>query len=275
MRADLHLHTVCSDGDFTPERIVDGAVRGGVDIIAVTDHDGMQACAETAQFAKSAGVRAVDGIEVSAYDGAVKFHTLGYGVDGKKFKPFLDKLYESSYIRAEDIIKKLNAVGIPVTMDDINEQRYSLDTPVHGMHIARAVIKLGFVSTPDKFFKKYLGVNKPAFSIIQRPTPEQAVRAIVEAGGFASVAHPGRIRMDADILKEKLKALKDVGLGGIEVYHSTHTVEKTAYYYNLAEELSLLKTGGSDAHGPTGTRKIGTPEFYPDDALMEKLGFDK
>ncbi|MDE6586156.1 MAG: PHP domain-containing protein [Clostridia bacterium] len=274
MRADLHTHSVCSDGELLPKQIVDFAVKAGVELIAVTDHDAMQACGEVAAFAKEAGIRSVDGIEVSAYDGTVKFHTLGYGMDKEKFKTFLKRLYESSAERAEDIIKKLNAINIPVTWDDVNEQRYSLTAPIHGIHIARAVVKLGYVESTKKFFSKYLAPKKPAFSVIRRPSPKEAVRAIVEAGGFASVAHPARIDMDADELKTKIKQLKDEGLGGIEVYYSTHTEEKTAYYYNLAEELSLLKTGGSDTHNPTGKEKIGTPVFNADDRLLEKLRFN-
>lgn len=271
----MHTHTVFSDGDFLPKQVVDCAVGAGVKLIAVTDHDNMLACGEVSALSKAAGIRAVDGIEVSAYCGSVKFHTLGYGVDRAKFKLFTDRLYEGSFIRAADVIKKLDGMGLHLTMDEIIAERYSPDAPVHGMHIARAAVKLGYAKCCEEFFKNYLGENRPAFSVAGRPTPEEAVKAIVGAGGFASVAHPGRIDMDGETLKEKLKSLKDVGLGGIEVYYSTHTEEKTEYYYKLAEELSLIATGGSDTHGPAGTRKIGTPAFYADDALLEKLNVEK
>lgn len=274
MRADLHIHTINSDGLLTPEVIADEAKSVGVELVAVTDHDATQACDKILSLAKERGFRAVRGIEVSAYDGTVKFHTLGYGIDEKKFSAFEKKLFLSSLERTEEIIKKLNAINIPLTWEDINEQRYSLTAPVHGAHIARAMVARGFIESYAVYFKKFAAKNKPAFTVICRPSPEEAVRAITEAGGLAVVAHPGRIWLDDEALKAKIISLKDEGLGGIEVYYTTHTEEKTAYYKKLAEELSLLKTGGSDTHVLDGTRAIGLPPFYADGELLEKLKID-
>ena len=124
MRADLHTHTVCSDGKLTPQRIVDLACEAGVELIAVTDHDAMQACPELQSLAKEMGLHSVNGIEISAYTPErIKFHTLGYNIDEKLFEPFQKRLFQSSYERAEEIIFKLNKIGMELTMDDVNRHR--------------------------------------------------------------------------------------------------------------------------------------------------------
>jgi len=271
MRADLHIHTYYSDGTQSPLTVAEAAKSAGLELIAVTDHDGMAASAEVGRYAAERGIKTVAGIEVSAYKGTVKFHTLGYGMDEDKFSGFLKRLYESSYIRAEDIISKLRKIGFDITMDDVDGQRYSPNAPVHGMHIARAMVEKGFVDRPNTFFKKYVAYGKPAFSCIHRPSPEETCEAIVAAGGFASVAHPARIRMEAEELKNYLVELKAHGLGGIEVYYTTHTEEQTRYYEFLADEFDLIKTGGSDTHNADGTRVIGQPAFDAGGALLEKL----
>ena len=271
MTADLHMHTVHSDGLMTPQDVVDCAESAGVGLIAVTDHDTVSAYAEVSRLAESKGIKTVTGIEVSAYDNRIKMHTLGYGIDIKKFAPFQQRLFESSFERAKDIIFKLNNLGFDITMEEVFAERNSSTVPVHGMHIARVMVKKGYVASCDRFFKKYIAYGKPAFSCIHRPTPEEAVRAICEAGGLAVLAHPGRIQMDAAALKSKIKSLADCGLGGIEVYYTTHTKEQTAYYENLAETFHLLKTGGSDTHVLGGKRTIGQPRFEPSAELLKRL----
>ncbi|MDE6667458.1 MAG: PHP domain-containing protein [Clostridia bacterium] len=273
MTADLHMHTVYSDGTLTPQTVVDCAESAGLGLFAVTDHDNVSAYAEVAYLAKSKGIKTVTGIEVSAYDNGIKFHTLGYGIDLEKFAPFQKKLYDGSLERAKDIVLKLNNLGFGISMEDVLAERYSSTVPVHGAHVARAMIKKGFVESFEAFFKNFLFRGKPAFSCIQRPTSEEAVRAICEAGGLAVLAHPGRIEADAETLKSKIESLALCGLGGIEVYYSTHTNEQTAYYENLAESLNLLKTGGSDTHtlGFGGRRVIGQPRFEPSAFLLKRL----
>ena len=275
MRADLHTHTVCSDGALFPKDIVDWAVKEGVELIAVTDHDAMQACDELCRLAEDSGITGVRGIEVSAYINRIKFHTLGYNVDKEKFKPFQDRLFLSSYERTLDIIDKLSKIGLSLTIDEIDEVRYSKTAPYHAAHIGQTMVKKGYCKTEWEFFRKYLAYGKPAFSCIHRPTPEETCEAIVAAGGFAVVAHPARISMEQDSLAAEIEKLKDHGLGGIEAYYSTHTDEQTTYYKNLAKSLNLSVTGGSDTHAFDGGRGIGKPVFDADGELLEKLGVKK
>lgn len=273
MTVDLHIHTYYSDGVLSPEKVVNLAICGGVSVISVTDHDTMKGVERTKSSADKFGVEVVEGVEVSAYDGDIKFHTLGYGVDVKKFQPFLDKIYKNSFARAEDVIFKLNRAGVNIGLDDAAGERYSSDTPVHGMHIARAVLKKGYVKSVAEFFIKYVD-SKVVFSAKGRPSPEEVCEAITSAGGLAVVAHPGRIKMGEKQLKDRIKSLICCGLGGIEVYYTTHTKEQTAYYKNLADSLGVFSTGGSDTHVEGGGRIIGQPRFAPDVALLKRLNLD-
>lgn len=274
LRADLHMHTAYSDGALTPAYIADIAVEHGVELLAVTDHDTMGACDGFLRVAGSKGLKAVNGVEISAYVGTVKVHTLGYNLDKKKIEPFLYRLREGSLERAADIVSKLNKSGIGLTMDDVCASRSYPDSPVHVFHIAAAAVKKGYAENPWDFFNAYLAYGKPAFSCICRPSPERTVEEITAAGGLAVVAHPGRISMDKEALRKTVTGLKERGLGGIEVYYSTHTDKETAYYKRLAESLGLLCTGGSDTHRPEGGREIGKPRFYASEELLEKLGID-
>lgn len=274
IRADLHLHTAYSDGSLTPEYIVNNAISKGIKLVAVTDHDCMEGCNNFLAATRQKGLLAVSGAEISAYCGNVKFHTLGYGMDENKFRLFLDKLYKGSCVRAEEIISKLNKIGVEITLNDVNLCRFSLTAPIHVMHVANALVNRGYADTPFRAFGKYLAFGKPAFSSACRPTPEETVKEITAAGGFAVVAHPARIDLDGQALYDKIKSLKDSGLGGIEVYYSTHTNKETDYYNKLAKSLGLVVTGGSDTYHPVGNREIGKPEFFASPELLEKLKID-
>lgn len=275
MRADLHLHTYYSDGLMSPADVVREAENNGVQLISITDHDCMLAYPEVFAIAEKAGVKVVAGIEVSAYFGDVKIHTLGYNIDPncQTFKDFYKELFEGSLKRADDIISKLNKNGVSVTLEEICASRFSLLSPVHGMHIARTCAKKGYGGGNEfTFYNKYLAWGNCAYSGICRPSPEKTVEIISACGGFSSLAHPGRIDMSAEELKDLVKKLTNCGLGGIEAVYSAHTVTETAYYKEMARTFGLTVTGGSDTHVTGRSRKVGTPQFFTDGSLAEKLG---
>ena len=272
LRADLHVHTYYSDGQYSPADIARLSSERGLQIVAVTDHDGCLAYDELHAACKPFGVTAVRGIEVSAYSGDVKVHTLGYCFkDTPAWLKFVNSLREGSFARAEDILKKLKACGVEIPFEEASAQRYSDEMPIHSIHIARAAVKLGYVRSPYDFFAEYMMAGRPAFSTVARPTPEIAVAAIKEAGGISSLAHPGRVMLDKEGLTALVKKLKCFGLDGIEAVYSTHTAADEERFKNLAKKYKLLITGGSDSHYAEGRKKVGTPAFYPDAHLLEKL----
>lgn len=274
MRADLHVHSYYSDGLLSPADIAKNAASNGVALIAVTDHDCMLACDETSKACAERGIKFVNGIEVSAYSGQTKIHTLGYNIDKDCaiFRQFAKRLYEGSLRRAEDVIFKLNKNGVSLSMEEVFKVQLVKEIPVHTMHIAYAAAKKGYAGSPFNFYLEYLTSGKPAFSDLCRPAPEEAVEVITACGGFSSLAHPGRVDLPKDDLNKIIARMKACGLGGIEAVYSAHTANETAYYKETANAFDLLVTGGSDTHFSSGNKKIGTPVFYADKALAEKLG---
>ena len=274
MRADLHVHTYYSDGLQSPDDVARIAKNNGVELVCVTDHDTALAYPEFFTCCQRWGVKVVCGVEISAYSNGVRLHTLGYGIDPGHpvFGKFLQELQEGSFVRTEDIISKLNKNGIRISMEDILKHRKSDKAPIHSMYIARACTEKGYTPNPFLFQKDYLSSGCVGYSGLCRPTPEKAVEMITECGGFASLAHPGRIELEKEEVIALVKRLLPLGLKGIEAYHSAHTPQETAYFAQMAKEYGLLITGGSDTHFKEGNKKIGTPVFDCGEELCKKLG---
>lgn len=273
MKADLHLHTVYSDGLVTAKELIESAKANGVGLVSVTDHDTLLANDEAEEIGKKANIAYVRGMEVSAYAGEIKLHTLSYNADEKNSAlcGFLKELYKGSIERMERILHNLSKCGIKITMEEVDRERFCKTAPFHIMHLARAGAKKGLAGNQFEFFKKYLAYGKAGFCIACRPSPERTVEIISAAGGISSVAHPGRVEMNAYDFKKLLLRLKDCGLKGIEAAYFSHTYSQTAYYKELAKELDLFVTGGSDTHFFGGSRSVGSQTFEPDKALLQAL----
>ena len=273
IRADMHIHTYYSDGGQSPADVVAAARRMGVGLISVTDHDNMCGSREVRELALKAGVAALDGEEISAYDGDVKVHVLSYGADAKNpaYINFHKKLYDGAEKRTFDILRKLEKVNVRISYGEVVRERKCAKSPLHATYIAVAGARKGYAASPTAFYMRYLNYGAAGFSCIERPTPEETVRLISECGGFSSLAHPGRISMTADGLNALIKRLVPCGLAGIEAVYSGHTYTETQYYKELAEKYNLFVTGGSDTHYSMGNRCVGVPEFYPDERLLSAL----
>jgi len=273
VKADLHTHTIYSDGLHTPEEMAEYAFKAGLKIFSMTDHDNMDGDERKRAATEALGMIYVPGWEVSAYAG-YKVHITGYNCSTKSsaYKSFMRQRVCGSYERAEDIIKKLSSHGIYISIADAEEFHKIKESPLHTMHIARAVAKKGYY--PDEYivYRECLQRGKFAHSGVARPTPFEAIEVIRESGGISSVAHPGRIETDFAERENLIKSLAAAGLNGIEAVYTTHTVKDTEYFKALAGELSLLVTGGSDTHkqGFEG-RFVGKPLFEPDERLLAAL----
>lgn len=273
MKADLHVHTIYSDGLHTPEEIAEIAKAAKVEILSVTDHDNMDGDERKRAAAEALGIIYVPGWEVSAYAG-YKVHITGYNcsTESAAYKDFMRRRVEGSYARAEDEIKKFASHGIYITISDAEEFHAIKGSPLHTMHVARAVAKKGYF--PDEYvvYGECLKRGKFAYSDLARPDPFEAVEVIKASGGISSVAHPGRIETDFSSREKLIKDLAAAGLDGIEAVYTTHTKEETEYFKSLAKELSLLVTGGSDTHKQAfGGRYVGIPFFEPDELLLSAL----
>lgn len=268
MRADLHVHSVYSDGLYSPDEICKRAKSRGISLVSMTDHDTLAGEDVKRACAKRHGLSYLSGWEISAYDGDQKIHILGYGCrTDSAYEAFVEERKKASTLRAKDMVNKLKKLGMDLTFDEVVFELSSPDLPVHAMHVARALGgKLGI--RPEEAYMQYLAYGKPANSGLGRPTPEEAIDCIHALGGKAVVAHPGRLTMDEETREKALVSLFEYGADGIEVFYSSHTEKDVAYFLDIAKKRKLLITGGSDTHIEDGTREIGTPFYTVDTRLL-------
>lgn len=256
---DLHMHSTASDGSRSPAEVVAAAKAAGLAAIALTDHDTVAGLAEAREAGERLGVRIVAGVELSAVDGVVETHVLGLHLsDVSSLEAQLEALREMRRDRAVRMVEKLNAMSIPVTMEQVlaNADGGAIGRP----HIARALVEGGWAADFREAFDKYLGNGRPAcVQKAQLPMPD-AIRMIHEAGGLAVLAHPGMAGR-----RPRLEALRAMGLDGIEVLHPGHSPEDVQRLRNLARDLEMLPSGGSDWHGAAeGPRTIGMMHVPPE-----------
>ena len=275
MRADMHIHSYYSDGMLSPADIACACVKNGVDVAALTDHDNMNGSAEFVKECALRGIRGVRGLEISAYT-QVKVHILGYNVDDgcAEYGEFEKFVCDGALSRTAEILSKLKKRGIGLSFDDVIRERKCPRSPVHTMYIARAAARKGYAPSPAAFYAEMLAPGRPAYSDAGRPSPEYAVEVINACGGFASLAHPGRLELAPSERFALAKRLAGCGLRGIEAVYSGHTEGETAYFKEMAAKLSLIVTGGSDTHYAEGSRSVGTPLFLPSQELLAALGIN-
>jgi predicted metal-dependent phosphoesterase TrpH len=244
---DLHLHTTASDGLRTPEQLVEEAHAAGLTTIAVTDHDTVAATRHTERLARQRGINAVPGIEITSIENGRDVHLLGYFIDQdhQGLSDFLRQQRAQRMARVQAIAEQLASLGVPI---DIGPLLASAEHPdgrsIGRPQIARALVDAGHVADTVAAFDVWLGRGRPGFVPRCGASPEQVIAIIHEAGGLASLAHPGTTAID-----DRLSALRDAGLDAIEVFHSDHAPEVSERYRAMASTLDLLMTGGSDYHG--------------------------
>ena len=244
---DLHLHTTASDGLCSPRELVDQAAAAGVTTLAVTDHDTMAAVDEVSALAHAAGMRFVPGIEITAIENGADAHILGYFIDpdSPRLDSFLATQRESRVQRVAAIAERLAALGVHVDVRPLIEMASRQDGASVGRpQVARALVAAGYAVDTNDAFERWLARGRPGFVPRGGATAEDVIAIIHEAGGLASLAHPGVTKVDA-----RLAALRDAGLDALEAYHSDHDPETRDRYLRIARDLHLLVTGGSDYHG--------------------------
>jgi predicted metal-dependent phosphoesterase TrpH len=257
---DLHLHTTASDGVCTAPELVDMAWRVGITTMSVTDHDTVAAVAEIAALTRGIGMRFVPGIEITAVHEGRDVHMLGYFIDPESapFGEFLQRQRVDRVRRLSEMVDRLAEIGKPINREKVlakTEAGGSLGRPM----VARALVKAGHVADMRQAFDELIGEGKPAFVPRVGPPPSDVVGIIAEAGGVASLAHPGLLKRD-----DLIPALVEAGLPALEAFHSDHDPETTEHYLALALRYGLAVSGGSDYHGEPIRRrsafgKIGLP----------------
>ncbi len=266
MRADLHIHTTESDGRWHPHEIGREAEARGISIIAITDHDTTAAIAPAMGSAPQ-GVEVIPGIEISTSVGhAEEVHILGYWIDPDhpSLREYVTAMQKHRIQRAQRIVSRLNQQGIMITFDDV--LAHTPRQVVSRSHIAAAMQKAGYVQSKHQAFEEWIGVGRPAYVPRPKMSPEEAIELIRACGGVPVLAHPGLLR-DLSLVHR----LAHSALVGMEVVHSAHTPEQIAYFQQLAQELKLLPSGGSDCHGPGGKDAIYLGEYTIPVSWVEAL----
>ena len=252
MKSDLHIHTLYSDGVFSPEKIVDTAIDVGLQAIALTDHDNILSYKVAKDYLKKENkedkLEIIQGIEVNTLYKNYEVHILGYLMDvtNSDFQELLKVQQQARIKQTKEILSLLaKKEGIRIKFDDIKKQ-VAPGGSIGRPHIAKAITNAGGTTSVMEAYAKYIHDDSPVY--VQRKTvsPQDAVEIIYDAGGVPVIAHPH----DLDIAESLIKELMQYGLRGIEAYHRKHTPACVEYFSSMAEELGLIVTGGSDFHAP-------------------------
>ncbi len=243
-KVDFHLHTNCSDGQYSPNEVVKKAVNNGINFMAITDHDTISGLFNL-DYPKEK-IKVVNGIEFSTSN-YKEMHILGYNFD-KNDKLFLNELSILQQARKERknrIIDYLKNYGITLTDEDLDVKSDVVARP----HFAKAMVKKGYVSSIEQAFLKYLATDEFYKIDRQKPKAEEIFSLLKKSKGISVLAHPYSLNLQGEALFKEVSLLKEQGLMGIECFYSLHTKEFTTLCLDIAKRLDLLVTAGSDFHG--------------------------
>ncbi|MBN2279391.1 MAG: PHP domain-containing protein [Candidatus Marinimicrobia bacterium] len=247
---DLHTHTTVSDGTLTPEELVQKALNEGFKVIAITDHDNISGIEKARTVALGTGLEIVAGVEISVEYGPGTLHMCGYFLDLKNelLNDRLDFVQEARRNRNPKIVQKLQETGFEITMEEI--EKVAGGKQVGRPHFATVMFEKGYVTSKQEAFDKYLDKNAPCYVNKERLSLEESVKSIRAAGGIPVLAHPIQLKLaNEKEYREMFTYLKHKGVLGIEAYTSRQTDEENELFRQMAEELGMLITGGSDFHG--------------------------
>ena len=271
------MHSTASDGTYAPGELVALAGQQGFTLLAVTDHD--TTCGVTAaQAAGSAcGVRVIPGVELSVL-ASHGIHLLGHGVDiaDAALQRALADMCRNLEGRAQAILERLDKLGCPVPGERVRQ--LAREGAVGRPHIAMAMVELGYCSSVQEAFARYLGSAGAAYVPRERLSAQRAIDLVLGAGGVPVFAHPGLLPLTSPNLRALIESLRDRGLLGMEVWYPGHSPAQMDMLGRWAQQLGLVATGGSDFHGHVkphislGAGTAGAPEgwYEPLLALLER-----
>lgn len=244
---DLHSHTTHSDGDRSPAQLLTAAAAAGVTVLAVTDHDTVSGIAECRAASEAVGIRLVPGIELSCELHGREVHVLGHFIDERS--PAVGRLATGMLAerreRMERMVRRAQEQGLSgVTLERVVAASGgdNLGRP----HLARVLVDCGHAQSVKDAFERYLKTRGPLWVDRRRLEIPEALQIVHDAGGTASVAHPGA----NGVTRQELKGLAAQGLDAVEAWHPEHPPNQAEAFVRWADELGMLVTAGSDYHGP-------------------------
>jgi predicted metal-dependent phosphoesterase TrpH len=253
---DLHIHSTRSDGVLAPADLLRDVAAAGVRVTSLTDHDTLAGYRDVVRVgAIPDGVTLIPGVEINALvmrDLGLwewELHILGFGMDPDDagFEATLHEQREARRIRFDRTVAQLRQIGMPIDAQ-VAALATDDDDALGRPTIARALIRAGYANTVEDAFSRIIGHGGPGYVRREGLGPEEAIRAIRDAGGLPVLAHFREAPSRPDVLRE----LVDAGLGGLEVYYRTFDEATVAAMEAAAEVFGLVPTGGSDYHGDVG-----------------------
>lgn len=254
---DLHVHSNCSDGTFSPGELVDYAAQKGLSAFALTDHDTISGLEEALAYAGQLQARTgggtapqvIPGIELSTEYQGRDVHIVGLYIDYKNasFQKKLQDFVDSRTARNRKMCRLLQEAGIDITYEKLSDE--FPDCVITRAHYARYLLKHGYIKSLQEAFDRYIGDHCPYFVPRQKVTPAQAIQLILEADGIPVLAHPILYRLSSAGLEALVAECKKAGLLGIEAIYSTYSSAEERQIRQLADKYHLLISGGSDFHG--------------------------
>ena len=266
LNADLHCHSVVSDGTLTPEELAPRAAANGVELWSLTDHDEIGGQHRAIAAAHAVGMAYLTGAEISVTFAGVTVHIVGLGFDpdNAALREGLAETRDGRIPRARDMADQLAKVGIAGAYD--GALKY-VGNPqlVSRTHFARFLVETGVCRDTPEVFRKYLTEGKPGYVPHRWAALGDAVRWITQAGGVAVIAHPARYKFTANEEYALFSEFKAHGGQGVEVVTGSHTAAEYVTYADMAREFGLAASRGSDFHGPEESyTDLGKLPFLPD-----------
>jgi 3',5'-nucleoside bisphosphate phosphatase len=245
LRIDLHIHSTASDGSLSPAAVVAAARTGRLDVVAIADHDTVGGVSE-AQAAAVGSVHVIPALELSTYHDGSEVHVLGYYVDpgNPTLLQYGTRAGNRRQERMRDMLERLDRVGVHVAYDDVLAAAGPRADSIGRPHLARALVRRGYVTTVSDAFDRFIGDDGPAFVPTRLINPAEAIELIHAAGGVAVWAHPR-----PDLLEPELPRMRDWGLDGLECFRPRVGPAESDRIVSIAGRYGLFVTGGSDWHG--------------------------
>lgn len=270
MLADLHCHSTASDGLLTPAELVARAQAQGVGLLALTDHDTLDGLPAAHAAAREAGLRLVDGVELSCLWGGATIHVLGYAFDREApaLREALAALHHGRWARAEEIGQRLEAKGMPGCFAGacaVQAERGEAGHPPSRPHFAEYMVRAGHVKDHGQAFQRWLGAGKLGDIKQHWPDLPNTVQTLRAAGAWISLAHP--CHYDFTRSKRRRLVSEFVAAGGhaLEVSNGPQVDSQVGMLAILAREFGLLASAGSDFHGPRPWSELGQYRGLPAD----------
>jgi predicted metal-dependent phosphoesterase TrpH len=265
LNADLHCHSVVSDGTLTPEALAQRAKANGVELWALTDHDEIGGLARAAAAAQAQGLPFLTGVEISVTFIGHTVHIVGLGFDANdpRLTQGLQQTRGGRGQRAMDMAAGLAKVGIAGAYEGALAFAGNPEL-ISRTHFARFLVDTKVCKDTHEVFRKYLTEGKPGYVEHRWATLKDAVTWITQAGGIAVIAHPARYKFSTNEEYALFTEFKAHGGQGVEVITGSHTPAEYLSYADTAREFGLAASRGSDFHSPDESHtELGTLPYLP------------